>query len=220
MKAKTPRATDEQSRRRVEELLRIRLDGAELYDIREYVREKAEAKDPVWGDNLLSDSQLYRLLRKADSQITRACQEERSKLLRLHLAKRRSLYARAVNVGDLRAALAALRDEAVLLDLYPRPEDELRKEVDALKKQLAELEHGDGNLAGGHRLRSTDDRGADRAGGGPAGPDPAGPGAADDECGDDARHVAGGAAALPVAEDAVALFPPGGEEPDRCRARA
>jgi hypothetical protein len=43
----------------------------------------------------------------------------RKKLLRRHLAQRRTLYARAVNNGELRTALAVARDEAELLGLYP-----------------------------------------------------------------------------------------------------
>ena len=163
MKAKATKTTEAQVRQRVEELLRIRLDGAELWDCREYVREKVAAKDPIWGEKLLSDSQIYRYLARVDSQIAQACREKRPKLLRLHLAKRRSLYARAVNVGDLRTALAVLRDEAELAALYPKPEDELRKELEDLKQQLAELErHGDGIPAGGNRSPQT---GAPGAGG-------------------------------------------------------
>jgi hypothetical protein len=120
MKAKTPKpkATEAQVRQRVEELLRIRLDGAELWDICEYVREKVEANDPVWGDTPLSKSQIYRYLEKVDEQIAESCKGARKKLFRIHLAQRRNLYARAVNAADYRTALAILRDEADLLCLY------------------------------------------------------------------------------------------------------
>lgn len=165
MKGKTARATEAQTEKRIEELLAIRLDGAELWDVREYVREKVAAHDPVWGKNPLSDSQLYRYLQRVDSHISESCKEARSKLLRRHLAQRRRLYARAVNVGDVRAALAALRDEAELLDLYPKPEDELRKEVESLKRELAELtknHDGDSITPDGTRPTSAVDTEAER----------------------------------------------------------
>src|SRR5438270_11825847 len=116
------KATEAQIRLRIEELLRIRLDGAELWDIREYVREKVTAKDPVWGDKPLADSQIYRYLERVDELITESCTGSRTRLFRRHLASRRNLYARAVNTGDLRTALAILRDEAELMALYGRPE--------------------------------------------------------------------------------------------------
>jgi hypothetical protein len=109
--------------KRVEELLRIRLDGAELWDIREYVREKEAEGGSPWhladGEKPLSDSQLYRYLQRVDSQIAESCRTSRKKLLRRHQAQRRNLYAKAVSAGDYRAALAVLRDEAELQGLYP-----------------------------------------------------------------------------------------------------
>jgi hypothetical protein len=40
----------------------------------------------------------------------------------------------------VKAALAVLRDEAQLLDLYPSPEAKLAAEVEAMKKLVAEAE--------------------------------------------------------------------------------
>jgi hypothetical protein len=139
---KTPgqrKATAAQIAARVEELLRIRLDGAELWDIREYVREKVAAKDPVWGDKLPSDSQLYRYLEKVDEQIADSCRDSRRKLIRRHLAQRRNLYAKAVSQGDLRTALAVARDEAELQALYPDKDAEATKRIASLEKELHEI---------------------------------------------------------------------------------
>src|SRR5947209_7067029 len=109
-----PKATKATADRRVEELLRIRLDGAELWDIREYVREKEAEEGSAWhlaaGEKPLSDSQLYRYLQKVVSHIAESCRESRPKLLRLSLARRGNLYAKAVSQGDVRAGLAVLRD--------------------------------------------------------------------------------------------------------------
>ncbi len=104
---------------RVEEILRIRLDGAELWDLREFVKEKTEAKDPVWGEQVPSDVTLYRYCRLADRLIAESCRGSRKRLLRRHLAQRRNLFAKAVSQGDVKAALSVLQDEAKLEDLYP-----------------------------------------------------------------------------------------------------
>ncbi len=58
---------------RTEEILRIRLDGAEIWDVREYVREQEQEKGSLWelaeGDKPLSDSQLWRYIAKSDKLI-------------------------------------------------------------------------------------------------------------------------------------------------------
>src|SRR5262249_49477667 len=101
MKAK---ATKQQTERRIEELLRLRLDGAELWDIREFVREKEQEEGSNWhlppGNQPLSDSQLYRLLAQADERIAESCKMSRRTLLRRHLARHRNLFAKAVLAGD------------------------------------------------------------------------------------------------------------------------
>jgi hypothetical protein len=113
------RATKAQMKARVEEILRIRLDGAEAWDLREYVREKVAANDPVWGDQPLSDATLYRYIARADALIAESCRSSSKKLLRRHLAQRRNLFAKAVSAGDYRTALAVAKDEAELQGLYP-----------------------------------------------------------------------------------------------------
>src|SRR5437763_1732927 len=107
-KAKKKRTPKLEVRRRVEEIAQIRLDGAEFLDVRNYASEK---------DWKLSDSQLWRYVQKADRLIRQSCEMSRKRLLKRHLAQRRRLYARAVESGDWRSALAALRDEAELCDL-------------------------------------------------------------------------------------------------------
>ena len=104
-------------------MLRIKLDGAEFWDIREYVREKEKEEGSVWhlepGDDPLSDSQIRRYMQRVDVSIAESCRDKKKKLIGRHLAQRRNLYAKAVSAGDLRTALAVLRDEAELEALYP-----------------------------------------------------------------------------------------------------
>jgi hypothetical protein len=110
-------------RQRVEEILRILLDGAESpWDTCAFVREQEAEEGSVWhvpeGGKPLSDSQIRRYVAKANRIIAESCRASRKKLLRRHLAQRRNLYAKAVSQGDIRTALAVLADEGKLLGLY------------------------------------------------------------------------------------------------------
>jgi hypothetical protein len=190
--------------RRTEEILRIRLDGAELWDVREYVKEQEAKEGSPWhvpeGGKGLSDVQLWRYIAKADALVAESCRSSRRKLLRRHLAQRRNLYAKAVLQGDVKAALAVLRDEAELLDLYPSAEAKLAAEVEALKKMLAEAEarrtggttNGDGHTQGGDQGTRREGPGDDHGDGADA------PGAHPPRPGPDTGG--GGDAAGPLAE--------------------
>lgn len=107
---KATQATIEQ---RVAEVLKLRIAGAEFADIREY----AIAQE--WG---VSDSQLWRYVAKSDKALAAAMEKDRGKLLARHLAQRRLLYVKALESGDWRGALAALKDEADLERLYDPPQ--------------------------------------------------------------------------------------------------
>jgi hypothetical protein len=128
--------------KRTEDLLRIRLDGARFWDLCEFVREKEVEEGSAWfleeGSKPLSESQIRRYQQKADDLAERSFERNRKRLFREHIAKRRHLYARAVTTGDLRTALAILRDEAELLKLYPQSTVEQR--LAALEKLLASLQ--------------------------------------------------------------------------------
>lgn len=111
-------------RQRVEELVRVLLDGAvESWDVCEFVREQEKEAGSVWevkeGEKPLSYSQIRRYVVKADKLIADSCRASRKKLLRRHLAQRRNLYAKAVSQGDMRTALAVIDSEAKLLNLFP-----------------------------------------------------------------------------------------------------
>src|SRR4051812_21315271 len=95
--------------RRIEEILLIRLSGAGFHDVRNYATEKG------WN---VSRAQLYRYMQQADEQIKDSLEKDRPQLFDLHVARRRTLFARCVESGDWRAALAVARDEALLYGLY------------------------------------------------------------------------------------------------------
>src|SRR6266540_4601793 len=117
--------TKAQVEARVTDILRIRLDGAEFWDVREYVRELEQQEGSPWqlaeGQKPLSDSQLWRYIAKADKEIAASCHASRKKLVRRHLAQRRNIFAKAMSAGDYRAALAAAESEAKLQGLYEAP---------------------------------------------------------------------------------------------------
>jgi hypothetical protein len=96
--------------KRVEAILEIRLAGAEFADIRKYATENG------WQ---VSDSQLWRYVRRTDDILAETLERDRQKLLNRHLAQRFALYARAMSVSDYRTALAVLKDQAELQGLYP-----------------------------------------------------------------------------------------------------
>jgi hypothetical protein len=153
-KATRTKATAAIVARRVEEVLRIRLDGAEFWDVLQYIAEKQEAGEGVWavpdGEKPIAERTVWWYIQRADKLLAETFRKEagRKKLLRRHLAQRRNLYAKALNQGDVRAALAVLDSEAKLLDLYPKPEDALRRDIEELKNMLAKTDPDDGNSDG------------------------------------------------------------------------
>jgi hypothetical protein len=148
---------------RIEEVLRIRLDGAEFWDVREYVREKCTENKPPWEcEKCLSDAQIYRYIARADKLIAESCRSSRKRLLRRHLAQRRNLFGKATNSGDVRTALACLESEARLLGLFDAPSKSAKTEtppVDAadvvklLGNRLKEIDESD--LPASERVKLT-----------------------------------------------------------------
>jgi len=117
---------------RVEEILRIRLDGAQRHDVLQFASEKG------WG---LTDRQVDTYIRRADDALVERLDKKRSRVVALHLAKRGALFARAVSAADYRTALAIADSEAKLRGLFPdREAKELARVVTDQARQIAELE--------------------------------------------------------------------------------
>jgi hypothetical protein len=108
--------------RRVEDILRIRLDGAEWWDVVQFVRENQSEQGSAWflaeGEKPLSEAMIRKYQERADKLVIESHEKSRKKLLRRHLAQRRNLYARAVTTGELATALRCLDSEALLLGLH------------------------------------------------------------------------------------------------------
>jgi hypothetical protein len=128
-------------RARVDDILRVILDGAQPWDIRQYVSQRQAAGEPPWtipeGGNPLSERQIRRYCDIADRWMARASRTHRRNLFRRHVARRERLYGWAVAAGQLNVALAVLRDLGEFQGLYPSADDLLRREAEALRKQLA-----------------------------------------------------------------------------------
>ncbi len=176
--------------RRVNDLLRIRLDGAERWDVCDYVRQKEAEEGSAWhvgkDGTPLSDSQIWRYLQRADQEIERSFERSRKRLIRRHVAQLRHLYARAATNGELSVARAILRDLAEIQRLMPNPADQLQRAVDDLTRRLHELEQNDGNKTHTTNFPGSRDAGDSGEAGG-------GPGAADSDQG----AAAGGTACPP-----------------------
>jgi hypothetical protein len=104
--------------RRVEEVFKLRLGGAEFADIVQY----ASAPEQNWG---VSARQLWNYIAAADKLVQERFDARAEHLLNRHLLQRRTLYAHAMGAGDFRTALSVLQDEAKLEALYPAARTEL-----------------------------------------------------------------------------------------------
>jgi hypothetical protein len=92
------KSTRAEVRKRVEEVFKLRLGGAEFADIREYAR----APEQNWN---VSDSQLWRYIAAADKLIGERFDARAEHLLNRHLLQRRTLYAVKVEAKDLDDAI-------------------------------------------------------------------------------------------------------------------
>jgi hypothetical protein len=104
------KATKAEVRKRVSEVLKLRLGGAEFHDIREYAAAQG------WD---VSDSQLWRYIKAADALCEKYFDAKAGHLLARHLLQRRQLFAHAMAAGDFATALRVAQDEARLEGLYP-----------------------------------------------------------------------------------------------------
>ena len=142
------RETDPILEQRIEEILDIRLDGAKEWDARRYVAEKEAVGEAPWklaeGGNPLSRRQIRNYIREAERRIAKSTHATRQRRIARHIAFREKLYARAINKGDERTALAILDSLAKLLDLPPSEGDRLERKLDDLTRKLDKLEAGGG----------------------------------------------------------------------------
>ena len=143
--------------RRVNEIFRLKLDGAQFHDIFQYASENQ------WD---LTERQVREYMRRADEMLRERRTRSRATLKAEHLAMRRALFARTVNAADYRTALAILDSEAKITGLFD-DQKELKKLAAEIAARLAQLEGGSGGARttesgsppdGGTGTEATDDR--------------------------------------------------------------
>lgn len=101
--------------KRVEEVLNMRLYGAQFHDIVNHSREQN------WN---VSETQIWRYIRAANELLANEMEEKRPELIRRHQAQVQRIFMKAFKSGDLRVALDCLKEEAELFGLNtPKPKD-------------------------------------------------------------------------------------------------
>jgi hypothetical protein len=115
---------------RLREILRIRLEGAKEWDVSEYVHEQERIDGSPWkldeGETPMSGRQIRRYIRRADRIIEESTRASRKRSITWHLARREAMYAKAMNAGDVRTALAVADSEAKLRGLFPVEQHKLK----------------------------------------------------------------------------------------------
>jgi hypothetical protein len=103
--------------KRVEEVFKLRLGGAEYADVVQY----ASAAEQNWG---VSERQIRNYIAAADKLMKERFDSRAEHLLARHLLQRRLLYAHALGAGDFSTALRILDSEAKLEGLFPAEKHE------------------------------------------------------------------------------------------------
>lgn len=140
-------------RARVEEVLRLRLDGAQLHDVLTFANvRQPDATEPPWN---LTEAQAAAYIRAADDLIATRRDRDANRVAALHLAQRNTLLARAINGADYRTALACLQDMAKLEGLYTKhaeERDELLRIATLQQQAIVQLEAEVADLRAGRVL--------------------------------------------------------------------
>jgi len=141
---------------RVQSIVQVILDGAETWDIFQFVAEQEDEGKAPWemgrSRKHICERQIRNYIADANKRIIESSVKHDADALRHHLSKRRNLYARAVNAGDINTALAVLRDTAALQDLYPAKKvnaehsGELKIVIEADDNFYGKLQREDGDM--------------------------------------------------------------------------
>jgi hypothetical protein len=104
------KATKAQIIQRLNAVVKLRLGGAAIREIFQY------SQDHNWD---VGDDAVYKYVGKADAIIAEHAERDRDRLLAFEVNARNRVFVRAMEKGDLEAALKVLKDRAQLLNLYP-----------------------------------------------------------------------------------------------------
>jgi hypothetical protein len=130
--APSKKSTAAEVARRVDEVLRVILDGAQFHDIVQFSSEQG------WN---VTERQLHKYIARANELLVERQDKSRKQLIARRLAQREALFGRAVNAADLRTALAVLDSADKLRGLFPDSNlKELVKLAAAQGTRIEELE--------------------------------------------------------------------------------
>jgi hypothetical protein len=110
------RSSKAELRKRLSEVLALRLQGGELHDLVQYSSEQG------WKVGV---RMLQKYIAQTDKMIEQSLEKDRGKLLNRHILQRQALFAKAVAVNDYATAKGILKDLAELQGLYPAKRTEL-----------------------------------------------------------------------------------------------
>lgn len=123
---------------RIAYIMKMRLAGAEWYDLIKLVNANSdEPREPLpdgpgaepWN---VSRRTMERYVQLANRWMVKYADRDREATIVRHVAQRRALFNNAVDTGDYRLALSVLDSEAKLLGLYPKnPSAMTDEEIDA-----------------------------------------------------------------------------------------
>ena len=103
--------SEQSDQQRINEVLEIRLAGAQFHEICAYADEQG------WN---VPQATIRSYIDAGTTALAEQLEGTRTGIINRHLAQRRRIYAKAVSGGDYRVALSILQDEANLLGLYPK----------------------------------------------------------------------------------------------------
>jgi hypothetical protein len=142
-----PKATKVIVEARVEQVAELLVTGRGVGDILRFASEKSPETGRPWR---VSDRQVETYIARAHVLIARRLEPDREKRFRLALAQRNGLLVRALDAGDLRTALAILKDRDELEGLYPSSLTDMQDELLRLQRLVEEYRNGTRKTASGN----------------------------------------------------------------------
>ena len=127
VKQRAKRPNKSEMEKRLADVFRLRLEGAGILNLLEYIREKELEPGSCWflepGEKPLSLRSIEHYIEQTNKQVREAFSKDRERILIEHRSRREWLYLKSVSVGDgenpdYRAALAILQDLAKIEGVY------------------------------------------------------------------------------------------------------
>jgi hypothetical protein len=95
---------------RIEQVVELRLGGAELAQVVHYANQNA------WS---VGTRMCQKYIAAADLRIAGQAEKDRARLIALHVARRMNVFRRAMDRDDLKVAMAVLKDLGQIQAIYP-----------------------------------------------------------------------------------------------------